>query len=129
MIRTGGCETAGPTVEKPAAGRTFLCGGSNFFRSAPLFHPPHGSTASNPGETALIPALYKNLPANRRTESGRFQGGLGRPGGDISRADEVLVKGEQGFVDFEDVIIAPPDEVFHDDIELAGMGHGIARLA
>ena len=54
---------------------------------------------------------------------------MGRPGGDISRADKVLVKGEQGFVDFEDVIIAPPDEVFHDDIELAGMGHGVAGFA
>ena len=68
----------------------------------------------------------RESPHGKRQIPGRF---LGRPAGDGSRADEVLVKGEQGFVDFEDVIIAPPDEVFHDDIELAGMGHGIARLA
>ena len=44
-----------------------------------------------------------------------------------SATQKILVKGEEGFVDLEDVVVSVENEVFHDEVEFAGMGQGEAR--
>ena len=54
----------------------------------------------------------------------------GSPGGRQFRssAQQALIKGEQSLVDFKNVVVPVGDEILHDDIELAGVGEGKARL-
>ena len=44
----------------------------------------------------------------------------------LSCAEQGLVVLEQHFVDFKDVVLLVNNEVFHDDIKLAGMGECVA---
>ena len=43
-------------------------------------------------------------------------------------SQQALVKGEQGLVDLEDVVVLVGNEILHDDVELAGVGESKARL-
>jgi len=40
------------------------------------------------------------------------------------RAQKTLIKGEQRFVDLENIVVAAADKVFHDNIELVAVGQG-----
>ena len=46
----------------------------------------------------------------------------------LSGAQQRLVKGKQGLVDFKDVVSAVGDEILDDDVELVAVGEGEARL-
>ena len=48
---------------------------------------------------------------------------------EVSCAYQALVKGEQRFVYLKHVIIPALHEILHDDVELAGAGHGVSGLA
>lgn len=45
-----------------------------------------------------------------------------------STSQQVMVKGEQYLVALKNVVVPVGDEILHDDIELAGVGEGKARL-
>ena len=46
----------------------------------------------------------------------------------VSTSQQALVEGEQRLIDFKDIVVLMGDEILHDDVKLAGMGKGKARL-
>ena len=45
-----------------------------------------------------------------------------------SATQQTLVKGEEGLIDFKDIVVLMGDEILHDDVKFIGMGEGLSLI-